>query len=511
LYLGLEVITASRPTLIFLRATGLEPELHLQSDQVWHLFLSHIWGTGQDQAAVIKRQLLLLLPCMKVFLDIDDLEDVGELERYIRQTTVILIFLSRGYFASRNCLREAHAAQQLAKPLCLVLEMDEAKGGAPLAAMQAECPDELRPYVFGGKRTLIQWHRVADLQLLTLKMIALEVLNQTSLRVEPPRLLESAPRAPREKALITSASGERTCGGSGTARPRLESCAISLSRRSRLEISTTPLEQHKQHALASEATHGEEAELTLDDLLIPGTLSSQCLVFAASVSLWALPSNEGAREVGTRLLSLLAQQSNLRADASEASFRLFRRRTRAARLVATDFEEQADERAVMTHLLLYLNRRTWQGAAGEKTAAGVRLARQAKLPVVMVHERDPEQGGVPFDYFFEFTPRDLITGGLFKMMAIAWWPPPYLKMCALQIGVAIRDSSTSRGEHSMNDLKAAMDSRRARMTAKMAEALKHSRASGLEVAATAMAGESAASASVRKTVTELTCELRGTA
>ena len=34
---------------------------------------SHIWSTGQDQCAVIKRQLQLLLPGIIVFLDVDDL------------------------------------------------------------------------------------------------------------------------------------------------------------------------------------------------------------------------------------------------------------------------------------------------------------------------------------------------------------------------------------------------------------------------------------------------------
>ena len=34
---------------------------------------SHIWSTGQDQCAIIKRQLQLLLPGVIVFLDIDDL------------------------------------------------------------------------------------------------------------------------------------------------------------------------------------------------------------------------------------------------------------------------------------------------------------------------------------------------------------------------------------------------------------------------------------------------------
>ena len=46
----------------------------------WHLFLSHIWGTGQDQCATIKRQLQAYVPGVSVFLDVDDLQDIGELE-----------------------------------------------------------------------------------------------------------------------------------------------------------------------------------------------------------------------------------------------------------------------------------------------------------------------------------------------------------------------------------------------------------------------------------------------
>ena len=81
------------------------PELLLGEDERYHLFLcpitphpntnqaarsfsatlnlthhnpacgrrSHIWSTGQDQCAVIKRQLQLLLPGIIVFLDVDDL------------------------------------------------------------------------------------------------------------------------------------------------------------------------------------------------------------------------------------------------------------------------------------------------------------------------------------------------------------------------------------------------------------------------------------------------------
>ena len=32
--------------------------------------LSHIWATGQDQCAIIKRQLCVLLPGVKIFLDV---------------------------------------------------------------------------------------------------------------------------------------------------------------------------------------------------------------------------------------------------------------------------------------------------------------------------------------------------------------------------------------------------------------------------------------------------------
>ena len=81
-----------------------------------------IWGSGQDQCATIKRQLLAYVPGLAVFLDgmvhtnlnaigqhtsslltlwarcrctVDDLDDIGELESYIEQTAVMLIFVSK--------------------------------------------------------------------------------------------------------------------------------------------------------------------------------------------------------------------------------------------------------------------------------------------------------------------------------------------------------------------------------------------------------------------------------
>ena len=54
---------------IVLRSTGRKPELTLHKGKKYHLFNSHIWSTGQDVAATIKRQLQRIFPLVKVFLD----------------------------------------------------------------------------------------------------------------------------------------------------------------------------------------------------------------------------------------------------------------------------------------------------------------------------------------------------------------------------------------------------------------------------------------------------------
>ena len=64
------VAAASVPT-IRLQETKAQPALPLAQGHRWHLFLSHIWGTGQDQCATIKRQMRLLLPSVSIFLDVD--------------------------------------------------------------------------------------------------------------------------------------------------------------------------------------------------------------------------------------------------------------------------------------------------------------------------------------------------------------------------------------------------------------------------------------------------------
>ena len=65
--------------------------------------LWQIWSSAQDQVAVIKRHLGLLLPGIVVFLDVDDLEAVDDIEMYVQASQSMLLFASKGYFFSRNC------------------------------------------------------------------------------------------------------------------------------------------------------------------------------------------------------------------------------------------------------------------------------------------------------------------------------------------------------------------------------------------------------------------------
>ena len=130
-----------------------------------------------------------MLPGIEVFLDVDDLHDIGALEQYVSESAVVLIFLSRGYFGSRNCMREVRAMCEMHKPVILLHEADESKGGLPFQQAVDECPSEYRPCLFDG-RASIPWTRIKEFQRFTLLLVA--------------------ERGFSEKALLSVAAGART-------------------------------------------------------------------------------------------------------------------------------------------------------------------------------------------------------------------------------------------------------------------------------------------------------------
>jgi hypothetical protein len=99
--------------------------------------------------------------------------EIGDLELYIDQSIVINIFLSHGYFQSKNCLREVQATVEKQKPFMFTHEADKSKGGGPVEEIKCELADKrLQTAVFTQERRVIVWYRIADFQLVSLKLIA---------------------------------------------------------------------------------------------------------------------------------------------------------------------------------------------------------------------------------------------------------------------------------------------------------------------------------------------------
>ena len=119
------------------------------------------------------------LPGCEIFLDIDDLKRIGELETYIGRSQVVLCFLSRGYLRSKNCLREVRAALTMGKPLVLVHEADPDRGGGTLAELRSECPEALQGEIFDAGWPMVVWHRFEAFQHVSLKVIAEALLLKT--------------------------------------------------------------------------------------------------------------------------------------------------------------------------------------------------------------------------------------------------------------------------------------------------------------------------------------------
>ena len=74
-------------------STKSPPLLSMPKEVHFHLFVSHVWKTGQDQTHTLVRQLQLMLPGIRIWLDVVNLMDIGKLEEAVADAAVVLIFL----------------------------------------------------------------------------------------------------------------------------------------------------------------------------------------------------------------------------------------------------------------------------------------------------------------------------------------------------------------------------------------------------------------------------------
>jgi hypothetical protein len=128
-------VSKSRAPIVRMASSGHVPDLELPDHCSFHVFMSHVWASGQARTHAIARKIQLLMPELKVWLDVDKLNDTSKLEHWVQASAVIVIFYSKGYFKSKNCRREIYAAIKFDKPIVLLYEGDP----SVIEDMREEC------------------------------------------------------------------------------------------------------------------------------------------------------------------------------------------------------------------------------------------------------------------------------------------------------------------------------------------------------------------------------------
>ena len=153
----------------------------LTKGEIFHLFLSHSWVSGQDTMRIVKQRLLEMMPSLSVFLDVDIEElDIGNLEGYVDASQAVLVFCSAGYFTSRNCMRELKQSALQSKRLIAMLDPEARKGGLGLHEVQGLAlsagGEAVASALFAEKP--IEWNRLGFFQDVTLKLVAERLLPE---------------------------------------------------------------------------------------------------------------------------------------------------------------------------------------------------------------------------------------------------------------------------------------------------------------------------------------------
>ena len=388
----------------------LLPELPRGS---YHLFLSHVWRTGQDPMRIVKERLLQMIVNARVFLDVDDLSS-GRGSEFVDRSSLILVFATDGYFGSVNCMRELLRAVLMRKPIFTLVETEDKAGRLTRQQVREQlvraCQRfrewgllaEVEEWVQAGKLppgvTTIPTADVLYASLFPPGTVAIEwnrigAFQDVSMRAIAQRLLETDRRQRGHQLFGFTRSLRRT--GSAT---RLPSYFV-------------------QGELAHEKPQKRSPRMGC---------ASHCYV---------APGNPGAREL---------------IDEVSANFPW----------LALSYTQDLTQLSRCEHLLLYLNKQTWtRGDASEALADEVIAAFEQGVHVMLAWEAIGEgqeaRGGVKFEMMFACdagaTPERLLQRDVYREIALTLKGGPfrYTSLVALAKALTKRDhlpefSSSSR-------------------------------------------------------------------
>jgi hypothetical protein len=145
---------------------------HLNFD----LFLSHAQDLGQDQVAAIKYELEKLLPSVRIFLDVECLDDLHALDELVCGCKCVLIFLTTGCLRRYFVRLEIETAAKFGVTTILVQETDDRHGHTEISVHRDDCPDSAREAIFDTAHKQILWFRALHYKRVAIKQIVMRMI-----------------------------------------------------------------------------------------------------------------------------------------------------------------------------------------------------------------------------------------------------------------------------------------------------------------------------------------------
>ena len=344
-----------------------------------------------------------MIPDLRVFLDLDDLQRIADLERYIERSHKVLVFVSAGYAQSANAMRELRHSVETNKSLIALLEPEARRGGLTAEQMSEQlcfC-EPIRGRALSDSlfaREPIEWNRIGCFQDVTLRLIAQRLLPAHYATYVQGDLARVRSRLP---ALANPPRPNSPQCGSGSQQSDWFNSLASLGGRLST-IGTSP---------ASSAQFGAGTTARLDRERGPNYH-----LFCSTANMGAAAA---AVEVQSKLLGTL------------------------------HWTDQADSLSRCNAMLLYLTSRTWSGVDVESLAREVGDALQHGVQLVLAHEvpgvgqasRDP----IEFATLFEtsLTPPALVAAGVYSTIAVPLKGGPWREASLALLARAICEAESA--------------------------------------------------------------------
>lgn len=435
--------TLTTTRTLLLKATGYGANLELPSFCDHHIFMSHVWATGQDKCHAIARKLQLYLPNLKLWLDVDQLDDITKLEQYIERSAVVLIFYSDGYFQSRNCRREFLHALKLRKPLIIVYDGDDNQ----INAMTDICGE-----IFSVERLVNDGYSRQEALNLQLSIKAFEVLYEDlgqsvqwlkisafsteALKLIYKQMLMSLPRA---QDPIYKTQLEKGLHLPGEIDPmhkigfdieiivnNNDKRAVALAEEL-WALNNEKIELSCSRDVKSEKEVNIDDEINRDDdidVIEQGNSGCSTKALDAQMNSFTRKDDVDKIEIDMDRRPSTLVRKQWKCEERGLSSSLYVRKSEIQNFVEEEEEKELflqNEGNIPRVFLLHLSKETFNDDNRAIMTESIQQAREEQIPIILVHEQDLSKGAAPdFSYFFQHTPQELMDSpiNLYSEIAI---------------------------------------------------------------------------------------------